>query len=240
MKRHLVTMLSISLLASSALFAVEKGKEKEAIQNIEFIKKTGFSIKDFKDIGDIYAVNASHPRVPKATLFVTKDFKNVVIGQGFTSTGAEIDFPIVMEQYKKEAAYTIGNGKNEYYLFTDPECPYCKKFEQMSNNLHDDIKLHVFFFPLDFHQNAKAMSKYILAQKSNELRAKAMKDIADGKENYKTIKLSDADDKKFNEVISRHLKIGQEIGVNGTPAVFDAKGKPIQWPNLLKNKQGLQ
>lgn len=236
MKKQIMAMLSISLLASSSLFAIEKGKEKEAIQNIEFIKKTGFSIKDFKDIGDVYAVNASHPRVPKATLFVTKDFKNVVIGQGFTSSGEEIDFPILMEQYKKEAAYTIGSGKNEYYLFTDPECPYCKKFEQMSDKLKDDMKIYVFLFPLDFHHSAKSMSKYILSQKNNELKAKAMKDIANGNENYKSLKLSSAEDSKLDQLLTRHLQIGQEIGVNGTPAVFDAKGKPIQWPNLLKNK----
>lgn len=229
-------ILSLSIVATSALFAADLSKTKEAIQNIEFVKKVGFSVKDVKELNDVYAVNASHPKTPKLTLFVSKDLKTVVIGQGFMSNGEPIDFPINMAQYQKDAVYTIGQGKNEYYLFTDPECPYCQNFEQKTNMLIDDIKIYVFLFPLDFHQNAQAMSRYILSQKNNDARAKAMHDIANGKENYKALKLSANDELKLKEQISKQLKLGQEIGVTGTPAVFDSKGKPVQWPNLLKKQ----
>ncbi len=229
-------ILSLSIVATNALFAADLSKTKEAIQNIEFVKKVGFSVKDVKELNDVYAVNASHPKTPKLTLFVSKDLKTVVIGQGFMSNGEPIDFPINMAQYQKEAAYTIGEGKNEYYLFTDPECPYCQTFEQKKNMLMDDIKIYVYLFPLDFHQNAQAMSRYILSRKNNSERDKAMNGIANGKEDYKSLKLSEKEEAKLKEQIARHMKLGQEIGVTGTPAVFDSKGKPIQWPNLLKKQ----
>lgn len=228
--------LTLSLIVSSSLFGADLSNTKESIQNIDFIKKVGFTVKDVKELKDVYAVNASHPKTPKLTLFVSKDLQTVVIGQGFMSNGEPIEFPINMAQYQKDAVYTIGQGKNEYYLFTDPECPYCQNFEQKTNMLIDDIKIYVFLFPLDFHQNAQAMSRYILSQKSNDARAKAMHDIANGKENYKSLKLSANEELKLKELISKQLKLGQEIGVTGTPAVFDSKGKPVQWPNLLKKQ----
>lgn len=230
------TLLSLSIVVSSTLMATDLSKTKESIQNIEFIKKVGFSIKEIKELKDVYAVNASHQRTPKLTLFVSKDLQTVIIGQGFMSNGEPIEFPINMAQYQKDAVYTIGQGKNEYYLFTDPECPYCQNFEQKTNMLIDDIKIYVFLFPLDFHQNAQAMSRYILSQKSNDARAKAMHDIANKKEDYKSLKLSPSEELKLKELISKQLKLGQEIGVTGTPAVFDSKGKPVQWPNLLKKQ----
>ncbi|AHJ13006.1 thioredoxin fold domain-containing protein [Sulfurospirillum multivorans] len=227
-------IILFSLAVSTVLYGAEAPNIKEKIQNIDFIKNVGFVVKEVKEVGDIYAINATHPRSAKVTLFVSKDLKAVVIGQGFKANGEPIDFPINMEQYKKDAIYTIGQGKIEYYLFTDPECPYCQKFEQMATQLKEDVKIHVLFFPLDFHKNAQQMCKFILNQKGNEARAKAMHDIAEGKEDYKNLKLSDKDSSKYQEIIDKHLKIGREIGVNGTPAVYDATGKPIQWPELLK------
>ena len=223
-----------SVAASTMLFGADSAKTKEKIQNIDFIKKVGFTVKEVKEVGDIYAINAAHPRAGKVNLFVSKDLKTVVIGQGFKANGEPIDFPINMEQYKKDAIYTIGQGKIEYYLFTDPECPFCKKFEQMSENLIDDVKIHVLFFPLDGHKDAQQMCKYILKQEGNEARAKAMHDIANGKTDYKTLKLTTEENSKFQSIINKHLQIGRDLGVNGTPAVYDARGKSMQWPDLLK------
>ena len=40
-----------------------------------------------------------------------------------------------------------GNGKRELYLFEDPDCPFCKKFEQELPKIND-VTLHVFLYPL--------------------------------------------------------------------------------------------
>lgn len=230
MKKSISLIVGLILVSTTLSATVTK----DSFQNVDFIKSAGFNIKSFKDVGGLYAVEASHPSVPRATLFVSKDLKTVVIGKGFTNKGEPIDFPINMEQYKKDAIYTLGNGKNELYLFTDPECSYCQKFEQMSDKLNSDIKLYVFFFPLDFHKNAQQMCKYILSQKDNQSRAKAMKEIAAGNTSYTQLKLSEAENVQYQTIINNHLKIGMEIGVRGTPAVFDSKGNPLQWPELLK------
>jgi protein-disulfide isomerase len=57
---------------------------------------------------------------------------------------------------------------------------------------------------------------------------------ASGKDDYKKLKLSADENSKYQEIIDKNLKIGREIGVNGTPAVYDSTGKPMQWPELLK------
>jgi thiol:disulfide interchange protein DsbC len=183
----------------------------------------------------VYAIKASHPRMPKLTMFVTKDKKIVILGNGFdANNGKIIEFPTDMSIYKADKLYTIGNGKKEYYLFTDPECPYCKKFEKQMDKLKDDIKIHVFLFPLDFHKNSISMSKYIISQKTSKDRMIAAKDIADNKTDYKNAKYTSKENEEMLKLIDRHKKIGIDVGVAGTPAVFSATGKTIAWPSLLK------
>lgn len=233
-KKVIVGVIALFLGISLSASSTNDKKIIDQASNIEFVKNAGFVLKDVKDLGQLYVFNATHPRSPKLTLFISKDLSTVVIGNGFSEKGEAIEFPVDVVKYKKDIAYTIGNGNEEYYLFTDPECPYCQKFEEMSVNLKDGIKIHVFLFPLDFHKNAISMSKYILSQKTNADKGKAMRDIANHNENYKNAKYTDDENKKYDEIIKKHFQIAQELGVGGTPSVFDAKGKPVQWPSLIK------
>ena len=226
-------LITCSLFASSALPA----KIQNEIKNITFIKKAGFTILDMKAIGDMYAIKATHPKMPKATLFVSHDMKVVVIGAGFMSnSGERISFPIDMKPYTKEAAYTYGTGAKNYYVFTDPECPFCQTFEKNLINLKKDVTLHVFLYPLPFHKDAIAMSQYILSQKTNAERAKAIADIAKGNRSYKTATYSKEEIKHFEAILSLHKKIASTIGVQGTPSVYTQDGQPISWVSLLTKK----
>ena len=228
----LASLLTGSLYAQNA--AMPKLQTK--IQNIEFVKKAGFSVQEVKKVGDTYVVKASHPRMPKAILFVSNDFQVVVVGSGFTAKGKRIDFPVDMKQYKKDAVYTYGNGTKNYYMFTDPECPYCQRLETNLVNLKKDIKLHVFLFPLSFHKHSVAMTKYVLSKKTSAQRAEEMLAIAKGSKEYKSAKISDADNAKYQKIIDNNMKIGTIVGVRGTPSVFSEDGKPIRWPDMLTKR----
>ena len=232
--RKIYLVLLASLLAGSLYAQSSASTDMQAkIQNIDFVKKAGFSVKEVKKVGDTYVVKASHPRMPKAILFVSNDFQVVVIGSGFTAKGEKIDFPVDMTQYKKDAVYTYGTGTTNYYMFTDPECPYCQRLEKNLINLKKDIKLHVFLFPLSFHKHAIAMSKYILSKKTSAQKAEEMLAIAKGSEEYKNAKISDADSAKYQQIIDNNIKIGTTVGVRGTPSIYTEDGQPINWPNIL-------
>ena len=51
-------------------------------------------------------------------------------------------------------AFTIvrGNGKRQLAVFEDPNCPYCKRFEQDLQKIND-ITVHVFLIPILSHDS---------------------------------------------------------------------------------------
>lgn len=98
---------------------------------------------------------------------------NKLVITGGTAFDVNTKKPIKLEfdyaKFKKDAAFTIGNGKKELFLFTEAECPYCEKFEDEMLKLNKDYKLYVFMFPLEqIHYFAKAMSIATLSQPINQ------------------------------------------------------------------------
>lgn len=235
MKKILVSITMIGLMFGSAMAKEVLLKQDilNKIQNINIIKKAGFKIIKGKIVGDLYAVKATNPRSPNLTLFVTKNLKTVIIGAGFNAKGERIEFLTNMNKYKNKALWTVGNGKKDYYVFTDPECPFCQTFEKNLKNLKPNAKLHVFLFPLSFHRHAISMSKYILSLKGSAARAKAIEDIAKGDTTYQKAKYTDEESIKLKKMIDDSVNLGRKLNVNGTPTVFDKNGKNIGWPTLL-------
>ena len=39
-----------------------------------------------------------------------------------------------------------GDGKRQLYVFEDPDCPYCKKFEEQLPKINN-VTLHIFLYP---------------------------------------------------------------------------------------------
>jgi thiol:disulfide interchange protein DsbC len=48
----------------------------------------------------------------------------------------------------KSAVTTVrGNGRRKIAVFSDPNCPYCKRFEKTLTKL-DDVTVHIFLYPV--------------------------------------------------------------------------------------------
>lgn len=226
----IVAMLAASLFAQTAKVP---DKVMSKIKKMDFVVRGHFNIKDSKDLGDIYVLKASLPRVPKLNVFITKDLSKVIIGQGFSKSGKKIEFLTNMTKYKKGALWTVGNGNKEYIMFTDAECPYCQILEKNLKNLKKDVKIYVYLFPLSFHKDSVSMSKWVLTQKD---KAKAIASIAKGNTAYKKAKYTDAETKKLDAIITNSSNLAKKLGVRGTPSVYDLSGRPVNWPNLLSKQ----
>jgi len=157
--------------------------------------------------------------------------KVMIVGQAFNKNGEPIGIERDMSKYKKSALWTIGNGKKEYYLFTDPECPFCQMFEKNLDKLKSNVKLYVFLFPLKMHKDAVKMSKYILSKKD---RAKAIKNIANGNDKYQKANFSKIENNKLSNLLKNSENIGKKLEVRGTPTVINSKGIVINWKTLFK------
>ncbi|MEW5788197.1 MAG: DsbC family protein [Pseudomonadota bacterium] len=109
-----------------------------------------------------------------------------------------------------------GDGKRKIAVFSDPDCPYCKKVEQELFKL-SDITVYVFAYPLPMHADATRKSKLVWCSKD---RAKAWLDlmlknkVPEGKATCDT-------------PIEKNLELGRKLRVEGTPALIFPNGKRV-------------
>lgn len=61
-----------------------------------------------------------------------------------------------------------GSGVNKIAVFTDPDCPFCKRMEAETLSKLTDVTIYYFMFPLDIHPNAASDSRRILCSENPE------------------------------------------------------------------------
>jgi thiol:disulfide interchange protein DsbC len=104
---------------------------------------------------------------------------------------------------------------NRIIIFTDPDCPYCLKLHQEVKKVLEKRKDIVFFikmFPLKTHPGAYDKAKAIVCEKSSAL----LDDVFEKKSSPKPGCETTA--------IDENLKLGEKIGINGTPAIILQNG----------------
>ena len=106
-----------------------------------------------------------------------------------------------------------GKGKREFALFTDPDCPFCKRLEETLAGM-DNYTVHIFMYPLEsIHPNAPKVAESIWCSKD---RKKAWYD-------YMLLEKQPVD-KKCDNPIERNVQLGANFGMNGTPSMIHIDG----------------
>lgn len=228
-------ILTASLFASVTLFAASN---IDKIKELKMFNKPGITITSYAEHESTYQVKGNVQNqggVAPFEAFITKDLREVIFGRGFNAkTQKPLQVIIDTKAFIKDVAYTFGDGKDEYMLFTDPECPYCHQLEKILPLLKKNAKFHIFLYPLSFHKNAKPMSYFIMSQKTDKDKASVMHNIANELTDYKKAKFTLSEIEKYDELLKKQFDIASILGVSGTPALFDINGNPVQWNTLLK------
>jgi thiol:disulfide interchange protein DsbC len=227
--------LLLALVISTSLNAATQLSQSEIkqIEELELFKRVPISVNKAYDLKDFYLLKVTIQGNPDE-VYLTKDKKNLIAGDVInTKTGAKLEAPADVSGLAGKEAFTFGSGKDEYFLFTDPECPYCKKFESYFPQIEKNVKIRVFYYPLDFHVNAKDMSMYVMSKKTNAEKIKTMLSIDVNDEGYKNRKYSKEQLAQLEASLEAQIAIAQELDVRGTPAVFDKQGNKVSWPNML-------
>lgn len=118
-------------------------------------------------------------------------------------------------------ALILGNpvAKKRVIIFTDPDCPYCKKLHAEIKEIlktNNDIAFYIKLFPLvKIHPQSYEKSRTILCSKSLNL----LDDAIDGKE----IPKSSCSTKALDE----NIKLAEKLGIGGTPAIILPDGRLI-------------
>ncbi|HEY3308484.1 MAG TPA: DsbC family protein [Desulfuromonadaceae bacterium] len=114
----------------------------------------------------------------------------------------------------------MGNPKaaKKIYVFTDPDCPYCRKMHAELLKLEKitpDVAIHVMLYPLPMHPGAYDKARVLLETKSQDLLNKAF----DGKEVPKPTK------EESKAQVEENIKFANANGITGTPTIVMPDGK---------------
>lgn len=117
------------------------------------------------------------------------------------------------------SAVVIGNpkGSKKLYVFTDPDCPYCRKGHVELKKLAKiapDVAIYVMLFPLPMHPASYDKSRTVLETMSHDLLDNAF----EGKDLPKPTK--DSSKKAIDEII----KFANANGISGTPTMVMPDG----------------
>ena len=238
MKNTIIKALFISVLINISLLG-DSSDIKSKIENTPMMKSIGVKVTKVITHDGIHQFKGVVAGKKAGNLdgFITTDFKTLMMGKAYsTKTGAEliIPFDIDTKVLKQIAAYKTGNGKDEYFVFTDPECPYCQKLEKKIVAVKKNVTVYTILFPLNFHKNAKSMCRYILSRKDNHAKANAMKEIANKSTTYQKEKYSENERAELNKLIKKSLNEVNKIGINSTPTILNAKGARVPLQIIIK------
>jgi len=118
-----------------------------------------------------------------------------------------------------EQSFTVVKGKGERRLavFTDPDCPFCKRLEQELVKL-DNLTVHVFLYPLaDLHPRAPQIARNVWC-------------AADRARTWTAYMLEGKVPEPVDNCeapLGAIAELAARLGVEGTPAIIFANGRRV-------------
>ncbi len=106
-------------------------------------------------------------------------------------------------------------AKKKVVVFTDPDCPFCKKLHEELRQVlvkRNDVAFYIMPFPLPMHKDAYKKVQVILCEKSLAL----LDDAFAGK----TLPEPGCS----NEKVEKNIALAKEFGFNGTPTLVREDG----------------
>lgn len=125
---------------------------------------------------------------------------------------------------KADAIVSVkGRGERKLAIFSDPDCPYCRKLERELAKL-DNVTIYTYLMPLvSIHPDAQGRAVSVWCAPDRERAwATAMQGGALAPAHCAT-------------PIERNLKLGARLGINGTPTLIFADGRRV--PGAIPSDQ---
>ena len=110
-----------------------------------------------------------------------------------------------------------GNGERKLAVFSDPDCPFCRRVENDLAKL-DNVTIYMFLYPIEsLHPNAPGVSKRIWCSPD---KVKAWDD-------YMQRGVQPGGDGDCPNPVDRIVEFGRKKGINGTPTLIFPNGERV-------------
>ena len=213
----------ISILKKTPLYKQIKANKTLKLKGVE--KKDFYILTVYSDKGE-------------GNFFVTKDLKYTILGNVLnnqTKTPVVANYPAEPFKGNKQIVkdgvlFSFGKGNKDLYVVTDPECPFCQRFEKMAqkSKMGEKYRIHVIFLPLPFHKHSLAMIEYILSADSEDEKVKRFRKTLKGDDTWKNFKATKAQKEKVKKELEKSMKAVKELKAGGTPTFYDENMKEIK------------
>ena len=215
----LIVITTAGLSVAKENLNVEKDN---LLKNFPNLRVDSVSESPVKGLFEVVAGNQVFYFSPEGYLMFgelwSKDGKNLT---------AEMRNKVLAEKVKNiplDKALKIGSGPRQVIEFTDPDCPFCRKVDELLSK-RTDLTRYVFFYPLrKIHPDAEKKAHYIL---SHEEKENAFHEVFSGSMDGKPV----PEDENKGGQLEEMEKVAQSIGVQGTPAIW-IDGVPVNGADL--------
>lgn len=116
---------------------------------------------------------------------------------------------------KDEAiVFKRGDGRREVAVFSDPDCPYCRRLEPELAKL-DNVTVYLYLMPLSIHPEAKVKSINIWCAQEPQNAWRNL--MLENKE--------PAAAKDCTNPVDKIATLGRDLGITGTPTLISGDGR---------------
>jgi len=220
MRKRMLGCLMAAILASSA--CADETSLKKAIQaahpkvKVESVSKTPYSglYEVFLDGQIIYTDEKFSFFIAEGRLIDPKTKKDLTSQRMEQLTRIDFD-GLPLDQAIK---VTKGNGSRKLAVFSDPDCPYCKRLEQNELISINDVTIYTFLFPLEgLHPDSGNKARAIWCAPD---RGRAWQE-------WTLSGQLPAGSANCEAPVDKNLELGRKLGVSSTPTLYFADGKRL-------------
>jgi thiol:disulfide interchange protein DsbC len=223
---RILTVLSCVLaLLSGAACADEASIRAEFLKkypqaNVESITKTPYlGLYEMLVDGEVLYTDPDFNYLIVGSIIETKTKINVTDARQREIEDKKLKslaFPFEQLPFDLAIKKVKGDGSRKVAVFSDPDCPFCRKLEKDLEKV-TDVTIYIFLFPIEqLHPKAPEMSRAIWCAPD---RVKAWDEYM--------LKGAAPKSPKCDNPVEKLVAYGQSKKINGTPTIFFADGKRV-------------
>ena len=223
---RILTVLSCVMLLLSGIACADEASiraefsKKYPQANIESITKTPYlGLYEMLVDGEVFYTDSDFTYLIVGSIIETKTRTNLTDARQREIEDKKlkaIAFPFDQLPLELAIKRVKGDGSRKVAIFSDPDCPFCRKLEKEIEKV-TDVTMYIFLFPIEqLHPKAPEVSRAIWCAPD---RLKAWDEYM--------LKGAAPKSAKCDNPVDKIVTFGQSKKINGTPTIFFADGKRV-------------